>query len=120
MIDLSPPFELTLPARRHFDRIAKRCYQQGRWDVIDVELLPFTQQLTLYQECLTVVLADGVCVEGARERERVRHPLLTPLSQTLGHLTRLARAIPLANADADVAGNAIDAWIDELVSDVSA
>jgi hypothetical protein len=36
MIDLSPPFELTLPARRHFDRIAKRCYQQGRWDVIDV------------------------------------------------------------------------------------
>src|ERR1700739_2019753 len=104
MIDLSPPFELTLPARRNFDRIAQRCYQQGRWDVIDVELLAvFAQQLTLYQECLPVILADGVCVEGARERERVRHPLLTPLSQTLGHLTRLARAIPLANADADVA-----------------
>jgi hypothetical protein len=89
--------------------------------VIDVELLAvFAQQLTLYQEILAAILADGVCVEGARERERVRHPLLTPLSQTLGHLTRLARAIPLANADADVAGNAVDAWIDELVADVEA
>jgi hypothetical protein len=82
-IDLDPPFELSLPARRHWDRLSKEIHGQGRWDMISRDLLAnFCQMLHLSQECLAAILADGVVVAGSRsDRERVRHPLWTPYTQ---------------------------------------
>jgi hypothetical protein len=60
-VDLEPPYPLTLPARRHWDRLAKQIHGQGRWDVISHDLLAnFCQLLALSQECLSAILADGV------------------------------------------------------------
>jgi phage terminase small subunit len=119
-VDLEPPYPLTLPARRHWDRLAKQIHGQGRWDVISHDLLAnFCQLLALSQECLSAILADGVLVAGSRsDRDRVRHPLWTPYSQCQANLIRLARSIPLANPSADMDGAAIDAFIDEMTADI--
>jgi hypothetical protein len=67
---------------------------------------------------MNAILADGVLVPGARsERGKVRHPLLTPLSQSQAMLVKLARAIPLVAPKADKDGAGIDAWIDAMVAD---
>jgi phage terminase small subunit len=117
-IDLDPPFPLSLPARRHWDRISSEIHGQGRWDVISPDLLAsFCQILHLSQECLTAIIADGVLVAGSRsERDRVRHPLWTPYTQCQQNLIRLARTIPLVDAKADTSGAALDSWLDELVA----
>src|SRR5262249_49827394 len=72
-----PPYPLTLPARRHWDRLAEEIHSQGRWDLISKDLLAnFCQTLDVAQACLTAIQADGVLVPGARsERNAVRHPL---------------------------------------------
>lgn len=73
--------------------------------------------LALSQECLASILEDGAMVPGSRsDRERVRHPLWTPYTQCQANLIRLARSIPLVDPKADVAGSALDSWIDELVA----
>jgi hypothetical protein len=73
--------------------------------------------LALAQECLSQILADGVVVAGSRsDRERVRHPLLTPYQQCHQALIRYARTIPLTNSGADASGAALDSWLDELVA----
>jgi hypothetical protein len=64
------------------------------------------------------ILHDGALVSGARsEREKVRHPLLTPLSQLQSMLVKLARSIPLSFTGADTGGAALDAFIDSLLVD---
>lgn len=119
MTDLDPPFPLSLPARRHWGRLAAAIHGQGRWELVSHDLLAtFCQVLTLSQECMAAILADGVVVAGSRsERERVRHPLFTPWSQCQSTLIKLARSIPLVDPKADHSGAAIDAWIDELVAE---
>ena len=116
--DLDPPFPLSLPARRHWDRLATDIHGSGRWELISHDLLAnFCQLLHLAQECLTAILADGVMVVGSRsERDRVRHPLWTPFTQCQANLIRLARSIPLVDPKADTSGAALDSWLDELVS----
>ena len=118
-MDFEPPFPLTLPARRHWDRLAKETHGQGRWNCISKDLLGnFCQMLALSQECMDAILADGVLVAGARsDREKVRHPLLTPLSQSQATLIKLARAIPLVNPAPDKDGAAVDAFIDDMMKD---
>jgi phage terminase small subunit len=118
-LDLEPPYPLALPARRHWDRLAKQTHGQGRWDVISHDLLAsFCQLLHLSQECLAAIIADGVVVAGSRsDRDRVRHPLWTPYSQTQANLIRLARSIPLVDLKADHSGAAIDSWLDEMMAD---
>jgi phage terminase small subunit len=119
---LAPPYALSLPARRHFDRLAKQIYGQGRWDVISSDMLcAFAQTTVLMQECLEQILADGVMVSGARsDREKVKHPLLSVYSACLQNLVRLGKSVPLVDPAADQTGAAIDSLIDELVADVSA
>jgi len=116
---LEPPFQLTLPARRHWDRLSKQLYNQGRWPTVSVDMLAqFCQTAVLVQQCMEQISADGVLVSGARtEREKVRHPLLSPLSQLQSMLVKLARAIPLSFAGADTSSAALDAFIDSLVSE---
>jgi hypothetical protein len=82
-MDFKPSFELTLPARRHWDRLAKAVHARGRWPGISQDLLAnFCQVFALSQQCMSAILTDGVLVSGARsEREKVRHPLFTPWSQ---------------------------------------
>ncbi|EIU15265.1 phage terminase, small subunit [Mycobacteroides abscessus 5S-0422] len=111
--DLPPPRELTLPARRHFDRIARRIYGEGRWASIDVELLAvFAEALALYVECKHAVESHGVLVQGRTERELVRNPALTPMSQTRADLIRLAKAIPLAvHKPSDELDALLDAYV---------
>jgi phage terminase small subunit len=118
-LDLEPPYALTLPARRHWDRIAKEIHTQGRWGLISPDLLAnFCQVLALSQECMNAILADGVLVSGSRsDRDKVRHPLLTPLSQSQAMLVKLARAIPLVDPKPDKDGAAIDAFIDAMVAE---
>jgi len=120
-MELDPPFELTLPARRHWDRLAKEIYGQGRWPTVSQDMLAtFCQTLVLAQECMQQILSDGVLVAGARtEREKVRHPLLTPLSQLQSMLVKLARSIPLSFAGADTDGAMLDGFIDSLVGSES-
>jgi phage terminase small subunit len=102
-MDFDPQFDLALPARRHWDRLAKEIHSQGRWQCISRDLLAtFCQMLALSQECVSGILADGVFVSGGRsEREKVRHPLWTPLSQCQSTLIKLARRIPLINPSPD-------------------
>src|SRR5262249_49959203 len=116
--DLDPPFPLSLPARRHWDRLAKEIHGQGRWELISRDLLAnFCQMLHLSQECLASILADGVMVTSSRsERDRVRHPPRTPYTQCQQNLIRLARSIPLFDPKADATGAALDSWIDDLVA----
>lgn len=111
--ELPPPRELTLPARKHFDRIAQRVYVEGRWASVDVELLAvFAEALALYIECRQAVDAHGVLVQGRTEHELVRNPALTPMSQTRADLIRLAKAIPLAvHKDTDGVDALIDAYV---------
>ena len=118
MVDLDPPFPLSLPARRHWDRLAAEIHGQGRWDTISRAVLAnFCQLLHLSQECLTAILAYGVMVVRSRsERDRVRHPIWTPYTQCQQNLIRLARSIPLVDPKADVSGAALDSWLDELVA----
>lgn len=118
-MDFDPPWELTLPARRHWDRLAKEIHGQGRWPCISQDLLAtFCQMLTLSQECMSAILADGVLVPDARsERERVKHPLWPPLSQCQSALIKLARSIPLADVAADTASAALDDFIDGLMGE---
>ena len=118
-VDLEPPYELTLPAPRHWDRLAKQIHAQGRWDVVSHDLLAsFCQLLHLSQECLDAILADGVVVAGSRsDRDRVRHPLWTPYSRTQANLVRLARSIPLVDPKVDHSGATIDSWLDEMMAD---
>jgi len=117
-MDFDPPLELTLPARRHWDRLAKEIHGQGRWPTVSQDMLAtFSQTLVLAQEGMQQILADGVLVSGARtEREKLRHPLLTPLSQLQSMLVKLARSIPLSFAGADTDGAAVDRLIDSLVA----
>ena len=119
---LEPPFPLTLSARRHWDRIANSIFAAGRWQLISHDLLAqFCQTLVMAQECLAAILQDGVLVAGSRTgREKIRHPLLTPLSQSQSMLVKLARAIPLVDPKlVDRDGNAADAMIDAMMADYS-
>lgn len=50
-MDFEPPFPLTLPARRHWDRLAKQLHDQGRWPTVSQDMLAtFCQTLVLAQE----------------------------------------------------------------------
>jgi phage terminase small subunit len=116
-VEFEPPYPLSLPARRHWDRISGQIHAQGRWKAISHDLLAnFCQVLALSQECMNAILADGVVVSGARsERDKVRHPLLTPWSQTQAALVKLARAIPLADPNVDTHSNDIDRMIEAFI-----
>lgn len=119
-MELEPPYPLPLPARMHWDRISKGIYAAGRWPVISEDLLAqFCQVLALSQELLAGIVQDGVLVSGARsEREKIRHPLITPWSQTQAMLVKLARVIPLVDPKAvDRDGVAADAMIDAMMAD---
>ena len=62
-MDFDPPLELTLPARRHWDRLAKEIHGQGRWPTVSQDMLAtFSQTLVLAQEAMQQILADGVLV----------------------------------------------------------
>jgi phage terminase small subunit len=112
-MDFEPPFDLTLPARRHWDRLAKEIHNQGRWPCVSQDLLAnFCQVLALSQQCMSAILADGVLVSGARsEREKVRRPLFTPWSQCQSALIKLARGIPLVNPSPDTDGAQWDEFL---------
>jgi hypothetical protein len=93
---------------------------QGRWSSISHDLLAnFCQVLALSQELMNAIIGDGVLVPGARngERNKVRHPLLTPWSQTQATLIRLGKAIPLVDPKGTNDGNVIDAYIDGLIGE---
>jgi hypothetical protein len=66
---------------------------------------------------LSQIIADGVVVAGSRsDRDRVRHPLWSAYNGLHQSLIRYARTIPLTNPAADVSGEALDSWLDELVA----
>lgn len=51
MVDLDPPFPISLPALRHWDRLATEIHGQGRWELVSKDLLAnFCQLLHLAQE----------------------------------------------------------------------
>jgi phage terminase small subunit len=113
-----PPFDLSLQARRHWDRIASQLVGQGRWETISPDLLAsFCQVLALSQEVLSQIITDGVVVPGSRsDRDRVRHPLWSAYNGLHQSLIRYARTIPLTNPSADVTGAAIDSWIGDMMA----
>ena len=116
-MEFDPPFPLSLPARRHWDRIAKDIHSQGRWNAISKDMLAsFCQTLSIAQDCMNTILEDGVLVSGSRNGDKVRHPLLTPLSQSQAMLVKLARVIPLADPKSNRESAELDAFITEMVS----
>jgi phage terminase small subunit len=118
-MDFEPPFDSTLPARRHWDRLSKEIHSQERWPCISRDLpADFCQVLALSQQCMSAILADGVLVSGARsEREKVRHPLFTPWSQCQSTLIKLARSIPLVNPSPDTDGAQWDEFLQAVMAD---
>jgi phage terminase small subunit len=119
--DFAPPIPLSIAATRTYQRLAAKIHGEGRLAKISTDMLAiWAQTLHLYLDCMEQITLHGVLVQGRTANELVRSPALTPMNQARAALVHLARAIPLANADADVAGNAVDAWIDQLVADVSA
>lgn len=118
-MEIEPPYPLALPARRHWDRLAETIHADGRWNCISHDLLAqFCQTLALSQEYMNAILRDGALVPGSRtERDKVRHPLLTPLNQAQAMLVRLANAIPLVDPGKATSALSVDALIDSLVSE---
>jgi hypothetical protein len=50
-MNFDPPFGLTLPARRHWDRLAKEIHSQGRWACVSRDLLAtFCQALVMSED----------------------------------------------------------------------
>jgi P27 family predicted phage terminase small subunit len=117
-MDLSPPRGLSLAARSHWDRIATRIHEQGRYHQVDLEMLAcFCEALELYEECKKDVAEHGILVEGRTPKERVRNPALTPLHQVRDSLIKLARAVPIANASADRESKAFDEFLDSMLAE---
>jgi P27 family predicted phage terminase small subunit len=116
-MDLSPPRGLSIAARQHWDRVAARIHEQGRYCQIDLEMLAcFCEALELYEQCHAEVDTHGILVEGRTPRERVRNPALTPLHQVRDSLIKLARAVPIGNAKADREAIAFDEFLDEMLA----
>lgn len=115
MPDLDPPWKLSLPARRTWDRLAAEIHRQGRWTSIAHDLLAvYCQTLELYFDATRDVIENGILVRGRTAKERVRNPALTPQSQLRADLIRLAKAIPLSNPKPDLDGAQTDAFIEAL------
>ena len=67
---------------------------------------------------MKAIVADGVMVAGARsERERVKHPMWSPLSQSQSTLIKLARSIPLVNPKPDTDGAQWDEFLQAVMAD---
>jgi phage terminase small subunit len=116
-MDLEPPRQLSLPARQTWDRHATRIYSEGRWNVIDQDLLcVYAETLQLYQELKADVDRHGTLVPGRGAQELVRNPSLMGWAACRTDLIRLSRAIPLVNANPNVDGIAIDQLIESYAS----
>jgi P27 family predicted phage terminase small subunit len=115
-MDFDPPRPLSIAARAIWDRHAKRIHGEGRWQVVDHDMLAtYAETAELYLRCKSEVDTHGVLVRGRTTDELVRNPALTPLNQARADVIRLARAVPLANRNADVASSSVDFLIDELM-----
>lgn len=116
MADFTPPYPLTLAARRTWDRLAKKLHHEGRWSVIDHELLAlFCETREYYDRCKAEIDKHGVLIPGRNTRgELVRNPSLTPLNQFRQDLIRMAKAIPLADPKPSETGREIDQLLDML------
>jgi phage terminase small subunit len=119
MLQFDPPIPLSIAARKTWDRMAERIHKDGRWPAISQEQLAvYCKTLHLFLECSEQVEKYGVLVQGRTERELVRNPALTPMSQSRAALVHLARSVPLINAQHDAHSAALDAYIDQMLLDV--
>jgi phage terminase small subunit len=115
----TPPIPLSITARKAWDTIAERIHREGRWGAISPEQLGvYCKTLAHYLDCAEEVEKHGVLVQGRTERELVRNPALTPLSQARAALVHLSRSVPLTNAGHDTHAAALDSYIDGLLADV--
>lgn len=116
-VELPPPRPLSLAARQVWDRNAERIWLEGRWDIIDRELLAvFSETLELYERFMDDVSVHGTLVQGRTLQEKVRNPSLMGLAQARADLARYARQIPLMPPPtaADAERDEIDRLLDGL------
>lgn len=117
-MEFNPPVPLSITARKTWDRHAQRIYSEGRWPIVNQDMLVvFCQTLELYEQCKAEIDAHGVLVQGRTTRELVRNPALTPLNQARASLVHLARAVPLVDPKPAHESAAFDAYLDELLAE---
>ena len=117
--EFEPPRPLSIMARQVYDRHAQRINLEGRWRIIDHDLLcVYAETLELYLRFKKDVDDFGTLVQGRTLQERVKNPSLVGMAQARADLIRLSRVIPIADPQPDRAQQAIDAYIDELIADV--
>jgi phage terminase small subunit len=118
-LDFEPPRQLSIMARQVFDRHAQRIHAEGRWQLIDHDLLcVYAETLELYLRFKRDVDDYGTLVQGRSAQERVKNPSLVGMAQARADLIRLSRVIPIADPKPDRSSVIIDAYIDELINDV--
>ena len=86
----------------------------GKW-LISICLCTYAETVEVYLRCKSDIDNHGVLVQGRTKKELVRNPALTPLNQARTAIILLAKAVPLANPNADLAGASVDAYIDSMV-----
>lgn len=104
-MDLLPPRPLRAAAKKIWKRNAERIHSEGRWSMVDHELLAvWSETLALYLQFTVDVEKFGTLVQGRSQQEQVRNPSLMGLAQARADLVRLSKAVPLVDpntGDAD-------------------
>jgi phage terminase small subunit len=105
-------------ARQVWDRHAQRIHSEGRWQLIDHDLLcVYSETLELYLRFKKDIDEHGTLVTGRSAQERVKNPSLVGLASARADLIRLSRVIPMVDPKPDRTSAVVDAFIDELLSD---
>jgi phage terminase small subunit len=113
-MELEPPRQLTLAARRHWDRHAERIHDDGRWKLVDLDVLAlYAETLALYEQLRDDIAEQGTTVPARAAAERVRHPSLMGLAQCRSDLLRMAKAVPLTDPQPDQLGLDVDRLLAE-------
>jgi phage terminase small subunit len=87
-----PPRPLSIAARQVWDRHARRIYGEGRWAVVDHDLLClYAETLELYLRFKADIDDHGTLVQGRTLQERVKNPSLQGLSNARADMVRLAK-----------------------------
>lgn len=116
-MEFTPPRPISLRARQTWQRHAERIHAEGRWSVVDHDLLClYAETLELYEQFRSDVELHGTLVPARAAQESVRNPSLMGLAQARTDLIRLAKSVPLVDPKPDKDGAAVDAWIDEMLA----
>ena len=111
-----PPRPLSLAARKVWDAHAGRIHSEGRWSVVDHDMLAlYAETCELYFRFKADVDEHGTLVTGRSAQEKVRNPSLMGLAQARTDLIRLAKAVPLVDPKPNTDGIEVDKFLEEIM-----